>query len=417
MRKERLIVPVLVVVAVGWVVAQLLSSLLFERSLRQSLEDLEARGEWRVNRTESHQGWLSSRGRLILSPLLGRPWRLEITYNARHGIFSTDVQGTVLPRLDSALQQAVGEVSAPSVPRWQGRYHTLSGYSELRLALAPFVIQQSGRELDVRGARLRLEGVLGDWHLRAMLDQLTLTDASASLMLGPVELASRYTYIEDAYHFNQRDHLHIESLVLQHPDLHMRIQPIDVYSHMHLDERELRLGGELELGDVILPDEAPNVPLLNGRVSMELSRLDADAIRRVIGELRQQAAWGDPDVPMGEGLLARLEPHILQVLSDSPRLDVDTIALHSPLLGIKVDADGALFFDARDIQALSLENLGQPDERARWLERIDGDFTWYDAPAVAALWLGLPLGTQTLEFDVVRGSLRVNGRPMPDIGP
>ena len=73
MRKERLIVPVLATIAVVWMVAQLLSSVLFERSLRQALEDLEARGEWRVSQVENRQGWLTSRGRLILSPLLGRP--------------------------------------------------------------------------------------------------------------------------------------------------------------------------------------------------------------------------------------------------------------------------------------------------------------------------------------------------------
>ena len=70
MRKERLIVPILAAVAVIWMVAQLLSSVLFERSLRQALEDLEARGEWRVSRIENHQGWLTSRGGLVLSPLL-----------------------------------------------------------------------------------------------------------------------------------------------------------------------------------------------------------------------------------------------------------------------------------------------------------------------------------------------------------
>ncbi|MFP3398643.1 hypothetical protein SB749_20165, partial [Brevibacterium sp. SIMBA_078] len=79
------------------------------------------------------------------------------------------MEGTLLPRLDSVLQKAVGEVSAPSVPRWQGRYQTLSGHTELRLALAPFVIQQNGRELDVRGARVRLEGMFGDWRLRGLL--------------------------------------------------------------------------------------------------------------------------------------------------------------------------------------------------------------------------------------------------------
>jgi hypothetical protein len=417
MRKERLIVPTLAIIAVVWVAAQLLSSVLFERSLRQALEDLEARGEWRVTRTESRQGWLSSQGRLILSPLLGRPWRLELTYRARHGILSTDIEGTVLPRLDTVLQQAVGEVTAPSVPRWQGRYHSLSGRSELRLALAPFVIQQNGRELAVRGARLRLEGVFGDWRLRALLDQLTLTDGMAQLALGPTVLESRYTYIDDAYHFAQRDHLHIETLTLSYPSYDIQLSPLDLNSHMVLDEVELRIKGDLEVGDVIVPSEAPDTPLLNGRIEMELSRLSADAVRHAIRLLRQEAAWGDASLPMAEGLMARLEPDLRKILSDSPRLDVMSVAIDSPLLGIRLDADGALFFDARQLDELSVVNLDEEKEQAKWLERIDGDFTWREAPTVAALWLGLPLGTRELQFDVVRGVWRVNGRPMPELWP
>ena len=417
MRKERLIVPILAIIAVVWMAAQLLSSVLFERSLRQALEDLEARGEWRVSRTESRQGWLSSQGRLTLSPLLGRPWRLELTYSARHGILSTDVEGTVLPRLDTLLQRAVGEVTAPSVPRWQGRYHTLSGRSELRLALAPFVIQQNGRELAVRGGRLRLEGVFGDWRLRALLDQLTLTDGMAQLSLGPTVLESRYTYIDDAYHFAQSDHLHIETLQLSYPSYDILVSPLDLNSYMVLDESELRIKGDLEVGEVIVPSEAPETPLLSGRVEMELSRLNADAVRHAINRLRQEAAWGDASLPMAEGLLERLEPDLRKILSDSPRLDVMTVAIDSPLLGIRLDADGALFFDARRLDELSVIYLSEQKERAKWLERIDGDFTWHDAPTVAALWLGLPLGTRELEFDVIRGVWRVNGRPMPELWP
>lgn len=415
MRKERLIVPILAAIAVIWMAGQLLSSVLFERSLRQALEDLEARGEWRVTRPESSRGWLSSQGRLLLSPLLGRPWRLELTYNARHGIFSTDVEGTFRPRLDTALQRAVGEVTAASAPRWKGRYHTLSGRSELQLALAPFIIQQGGRELEVRGAKLRLEGVFGDWRLRVRLDQLSLIDGTAQLTLGPALLESRYTYIDDAYHFAQRDHLQIDALALRYPAYEIQLAPLNLYSHMVLDETELRLKGELVMGDMVVPTEAPDTPLLSGRIEMELSRLNADAIRQTISRLRQEAAWGDASLPMAEGLLSRLEPDLLQILSDSPRLDVSTIALDSPLLGIRLDADGALFFDARKLDQLNVTTLDQPEERDRWLARVDGDFIWHDAPTVAALWLGLPLGTRELQFDVIRGDWRVNGRPMPDI--
>ncbi|MDN6315750.1 MAG: YdgA family protein [Halomonas sp.] len=414
MRKERLIVPVLMALAVAWLVAQLVSSVLFERSLSQALADLEARGEWRVKRINNDAGWLSSRGTVLLSPLLGRPWRLELNYEARHGVLASDITGTLRPRLDGALQQAMGNVSASSVPRWEGRYHTYTGRSEMHVALAPLVITQHGRELAIRGARLQLRGVYGDWRLNAGLEQLTLTDHDASLSLGPVALESRYTYIDGAYHFNQHDKLRIEQLTFSHPSLDLAFAPLVIHTDMALDERELRIDGELILDDVMLTEEAPETSALNGRVEVTLSRLNADAVRRVFARLRQETAWGDSDMPVADGVLKRLEPALLDVLSDSPRLDIRQIALESPLLGIPVKADGALFFDARKLDELSISRLDQPEMQARFLARLDGDITWHDAPTVAALWLGLPLSTRELTFDLIKGTWRVNGRALPD---
>lgn len=414
MRKERLIVPAIAVVVVVWMAAQLVSSVLFERSMHQALEDLEARGEWHVQRTESDAGWLTSHGKILLSPLLGRPWRLEVSYRARHGILNTDIEGTLLPRLDTALQRAVGDVSVPSAPRWQGRYHTLSGHTELRLALAPLVIEQDGRYLEVRGVRVRLDGVFGDWRLHGLFNELVLKDRDARLVLGPSVLESRYTYTQDAYHFNQHDQLHIESLSLTHPDLNLTVMPLELTSDMVLDERELRIASELVIGDAILADEAPQAPILRGRIAAELSRIDADAVREVIAHLRQEAARGSVEMPVEEGLLARLEPNLLQTLKESPRLDIHAIDMESPLLGIDIDANGALFFDSRRLDELSLIDASREPMPSRWRSHFEGDITWHNAPPVAALWLGLPLSTRSLTFDLIQGKWRVNGRPLPD---
>ncbi|MCL7931253.1 DUF945 family protein [Halomonas llamarensis] len=414
MRKERLIVPAIAVVVVIWMAAQLLSSVLFERSMHQALEDLKARGEWRVQRTENDPGWLTSHGKVILSPLLGRPWRLEVSYRARHGILNTDIEGTLMPRLDTVLQRAVGDVSVPSAPRWQGRYQTLSGHTELRLALAPLVIEQDGRYLEVRGARVRLEGVFGDWRLRGLFNELVIKDRDARLVLGPSVLESRYTYTQDAYHFNQHDRLHIESLSLTHPDLNLTVTPLELNSDMVLDEQELRIASELVVGDAILTDEAPQAPILRGRIEAELSRIDADAVREVIVQLRQEAARGSVEMPVEEGLLARLEPNLLQTLKASPRLDIHAIDMESPLLGIDIDANGALFFDPRRLEALSLIDATHEPMPSHWRSRFEGDITWQNAPPVAALWLGLPLSTRSLTFDLIQGNWRVNGRPLPN---
>ena len=70
--------------------------------------------------------------------------------------------------------------------------------------------------------------------------------------------------------------------------------------------------------------------------------------------------------------------------------------------------------DARDLQELSLVDADNKAMQARWRSRLDGDITWDDAPSVAALWLGLPIGTRSLTFDLIAGSWRVNGRPLPE---
>lgn len=70
---------------------------------------------------------------------------------------------------------------------------------------------------------------------------------------------------------------------------------------MVLDESELRIKGDLTIGDVMVPSEAPDMPLLNGRIALELSRLNADAVRNVIRRLRQEAAWETRRYPWRKG--------------------------------------------------------------------------------------------------------------------
>ncbi|GAA3898452.1 hypothetical protein GCM10022228_06380 [Halomonas cibimaris] len=419
MRKERLIVPVLALLVIAWLAAQLVSSVLFERSLSQALADLQARGEWRVKRLDNDAGWLNSQGTVLLSPLLGRPWQLRLDYRARHGIVTSDITGRLRPLLDGALQKAVGEVSAPSAPRLTGRYYTYSGRSEMRLTLAPLTVTQRDRTLRVRGARLKLRGVYGDWRLTAGLDELALVDGEARLALGPASLESRYTYTDGAYHFYQHDRLRIEKLSLAHPDLALRAAPLELHTDMTLDERELRIDGELTFDNVWLPDKAPQTPAFNGHLAATLSRLDADAVRGVFARLREDALHsetlrGDAAAADAGGVVERLSPLLRQVLRESPRLDISDIALTSPLLNIRVDADGALFFDARRLEALDPARLDEPAMQARFRRRLDGDITWHGAPAVAALWLGLGLEERELTFDLVRGRWRVNGRPLPE---
>nr|WP_089711966.1 DUF945 family protein [Halomonas daqiaonensis] len=412
MRKERLIVPVVVGLALLWGVAQYLSSVLFERELARALEDLAARGELAVKRTDVTPGWLESRGTIHLTPRFGQAWHLELPYVARHGVLSTRINGELRPYLGADNRRLFGDALPSVPPTWQARYRTLGATLRGHLQLAPFIVSQEGRELDFRGGRIGFGGVYGDWRLQVRLEPWRLSDGPATLELGPTTLESRYAYTDAAYHFTQQDLLKVERLALQQPDLELDARGLILHSRTVLDEQELRVESELTLDRLMTAEQV----LLSGRVALELSRINADALRSVLAVLRDEAARGDA-AQGGRDLLARLETQLLALLQDSPRLDIHAIDLDSPMLGLEARGNGALFFDSRQLSELSLVALANPHEQAheqaRWRARLYGDLIWYQVPKVVALWLGLPLDTEDLEIDVVRGRVRINGRPLP----
>lgn len=410
MRKERLIVPLLVLLLLAWLAGQGLSSHFFERELARTLNDLEARGELVVERSEVEQGVWSSTGRIHLSPLLGDVWQLELTYRARHGVLNTHLNGEAMLRHGPDHAQLFGDLLASSPPLWQASYHTLTGTLEGGLRLSPLRVTQQDRELVFDGGRLHFSGQQGDWRLRAHLDPWRLTDGIASLYVGPSTLNSHYAYTEDAHAFTQEDRLQVESMAWRQPQLSLDATNLRVTNRMALDERELRMQLDIDLGEVQTADQV----LLTGELAVELSRLNADALRASMFRLRELAASGHHELDRRE-LLAQLEPHMIQVLQDSPRLDLINLQLDSPMMGLSARVDGSLFFDGRRLDELRLIDIDDPAMQGRWRRRLDGDFTWYDLPTVAALWLGLPLDTRTLEVDVGRGQVRVNSRPLPQL--
>ncbi|MDZ7853724.1 MAG: DUF945 family protein [Halomonas sp.] len=418
MRKERLIVPLVVGLALLWGAAQYLSSVLFERELARALEDLAARGELAVKRNDIERGWLESRGTLHLTPRFGQAWHLELPYVARHGVISTRIDGELRPHLGPGDRRLFGDALPSSPPTWQASYRTLGATLEGHLQLAPFIVSQGGRELEFRGGRITFGGVYGDWRLQARLEPWRLSDGPTALEAGPTVLESRYAYTDAAYHFSQQDLLKVERLAWQQADLELDARGLILHSRTVLDEQELRVDSELTLDRLVTAGQV----LLTGRVDLELSRVNADALRSVLGVLRSEAARGDA-AQGGRELLARLEPQLLAMLVDSPRLDIHAIDLRSPMLGLEALGEGALFFDSRELSELSLIALAYPHEQsheqareqARWRARLYGDLIWHQVPKVVALWLGLPLDTQDLEIDVVRGRVRINGRPLPPV--
>lgn len=410
MRKERLIVPLLVVLLLAWLAGQAVSSWLFEREMERTLTDMEARGELDIKRVDVEQGWWSSTGRIHLSPLFGQSWQLELSYRARHGVLSTNLDGEARLRHGPDGTHPFADSLVSSPPQWEASYHTLSGTLEGMVRLSPLRITQQERELTFDGGRLRFGGEQGKWRLRAQLDSWTLSDGAARLEIGPAILNSQYAYTEGAHSFTQEDRLQIESLSWHQPQLELDAQGIQLANRIVLDDQELRMQLDLDLGEIHTAEQV----LLTGHMGAELSRLNADAIRSTMSRLRELASNGRHEGGR-DALLADLEPYLLASLQDSPRFDLRHLELDSPMLGLAARIDGSLFFDGRRLEALSLVDFAEPEVKERWRRRLDGDFTWHELPTVVALWLGLPLDTRTLEIDIGRGQVRVNSRPLPPL--
>ncbi|WP_163576882.1 DUF945 family protein [Halomonas faecis] len=410
MRKERLIVPVLAVLLLAWLAGQGISSLLFEREMARAMDDLAARGELTVERHDVEQGWWSSSGRIRLAPLFGDAWQLELDYEAQHGVLTTELTGKAVIRHGADGTRLFGDSLPAAAPRWQASYRTLSGILEGGVRLSPFRITQEDRELNFGGGQFHFSGVYGDWRLQGRLDEWRLSDGDTWLASGPMVLDSQYAYTEGAEAFTQKDRLEVASLTWHQPDLELDAHDLVLVNRMTLDDQELRLRVDLDLGQVLTADQV----LLTGAVDAELSRLHGDSLRRTMQRLRSLAASGDRALD-GRALLAELEPLLLGSLQDSPRLDLLELDLDSPMMKLSAQVDGALFFDGSDLDELSLVGLDDPEMQARWRRRLDGDFVWHELPTVVALWLGLPLDTRTLQIDVARGQVRVNGRPLPPL--
>ncbi|QEM80856.1 DUF945 family protein [Halomonas binhaiensis] len=413
MRKERWIVPVVVVLALTWALAQYIASLLFERELERAMADLQARGDLRVSRSHVQRGWLSSSGTIHLSPLLSHDWHLSLPYEANHGVLDTSVSGQIELHHGRDDRGLFSDTLHSASPTWEAHYRSLGGTFNGKLRLASFVISQSPpgeatRELHFRGGNISFNGVYGDWHLGVHLKPWSLHDGDAELEVGPSQLESRYTYTAGAQSFSQHDQLTIDALSLSHPRVNLEGSNLQLETRTLLDDSELRIGSQLSVGEVSSGDRL----LLAGTANMELSRINADALKELIVLLRRKAAEGGV-LPQAAEPGSELDLALINLLQDSPRLDVRDVDLDSPMLGLSLKGNGVVIFDARQLGELSAVQLQDPLMRGRFQSRLDGDFEWLDVPAMVALWLHEPLDTQSLTLDLVKGQIRINGRLAP----
>ncbi|QJQ96919.1 MULTISPECIES: DUF945 family protein [Halomonadaceae] len=412
MRKGKLVVVALGVLGVGYLAAQAYSSTMFERELSGALENIKQRQDVQVSRAQVSRGWFISRGEVHLVPLNGDEWRLVIPYTARHGLLATRAEGAVSLTLGEAGEPLFGERVEAPMPRWAAEYRTLEQTFQATLHMAPFEDQRPGWLLAFGGTDLTLEGRRGDMTLSGQVAAWQWSRGSEFLAAGPLVLESQYRYDGAPGHFLQRDDLHLSRLSYRQG--HGPAWELDALSYRgetKLGSDSLDLTARLSLGEARLGAQ----PILAGQLDLALTRIDADGVRALADHLRDEVALLKAEGELDAALLARLEPYLLDMLIDSPRLVVESLRLASPVLDMQIALDGALTFTGDNVEELSLRNLDDPIQQQRWRSRLNGHFICHDLPLLVSLQLGLPLDTTELSIDVIDGEVWLNQQAMPSL--
>lgn len=218
MRKGLFALGVIVLLGVGYLGAQVASSLLFERELARTLADLDARDDLAVERRNAQQGWFASSGEIVVTEQVEGDWAIELPYTARHGVLATRAEGDLLP-IDDQGEPLFGEALPIPAPRWHAEYRTLSDDAEVRVELSPFSASEGGRDIVFQGGRILLEGERDDLRLRARLGPFDVEQGDNALRLDPLSLDTRYRGADE----NNSARWNLDALRVTSPTLGIRV--------------------------------------------------------------------------------------------------------------------------------------------------------------------------------------------------
>ncbi|MCT8468635.1 YdgA family protein [Chromohalobacter canadensis] len=404
----------LLLLGIGWCAAQAWSSHVGEQALERLTARLDARDGWQASRHEVEQGWWHSSGVLRLETAASEdgPLRVALPYRVRHGVLSSHLDG-------EAVVTHAGEtlLAADSAPTWQASYRTLSGDMKGRLEWPAFTssdVLPEAASLEVGAGELMLRGHAGDvrYHLRSAPWRVSLGEAS--LDIGAFDVEGRHR--GDARTFQHTARLSLATLTWQ-GGAPFSLNALNYEADMRLDDDTFGYHGEGDVADIAVAGQS----VASGRMSLGLERVDADALRALVERMRESSlgesslgADSNRDVTSVDetSRWGDLTPLMVDVLRDSPRLTLETLQVTSEAFGVDSRAFGELTLDGDDSASLAATPATSPAFWRRLQQRLDGQVTLVDAPALLALHLGLPPETPRLVFRVDAGQWRVNERAL-----
>ncbi|MFC0336317.1 protein of unknown function [Kushneria avicenniae] len=444
-KKVAISLMALVVLAAAlWLGAMAWSRHEVQSRMADRVADIDALAGIRAINTIDDDGFFSSRGTLRISASDGdaQAPAAVIDWRIAYGVLKTRLsgQGDIETRNGRAL--LADALSGSEKINFNARIGHLK--QDLRLTAAfPDSLHYQARDMALRlsGARinvtdnaqgLRLEGQWSGLEQESDLRRMHLGDTHWSMLFPPHEDDNRAQAAADD-RFGRLDTLDIDSVRLQRQDgLPLALSDLHVEGSTHHADQELSYVLKARLGNAAFSEQQ----LGSATLDAELRRINEQAARTLLqtiaGDIEQR--WKSGSSPAGvlnstsgsvaEGkgieagdvhdialLMAPWQEAFFAVLSDSPRLVVNSLKLDSPMLEQQMHLEGELTLDGTDIGATRMARLQTSWGRAAFKRRLDGQFTLHNTPPLLALVAGQAPDQGTLELAIRKGVFLINDEP------
>ncbi|ART63969.1 DUF945 family protein [Kushneria marisflavi] len=441
----------LVILAGGlWLGALAWSRHEVQSRMAEQVADINALTGVRALNTVESDGFFSSRGtlRVIMTdsdtdtdaPAGVIDWRVA------YGVLSTRFSGHGDIRMPDGKALLADELSSGDALDVDARIQHLSHDLILNARFPDAMHYQGhGMSLDLSGARI---GIVDDDHglrLEGQWSELAHESPERQVHMGETHWSMRFPTVDaepvdaDSQDRPGRvDRLDISDARLQRQGgLPLTLNNFHLEGSTHHDREELSYLLKAQLGNAAFSEQQLGSASLDAairRINEPAARTLLQTMARDIRQRWQGArqpstnsaavqagAAAEPqlvadiedvhDVHDIASLMSPWQEAFFAVLSSSPRLVVNQLALESPMLDQQMHLDGEVTLDGTHIATTRIEQLKTSWGRAAFKRRLDGRFTLHNAPPLLALVAGQAPDQDTLELAIRKGVFLINGEP------
>lgn len=438
------LMALVVLVAALWLGAMAWSRHEVQSRMADRVADIDALAGIRAINTIDDDGFFSSRGTLRISTSDGNAQApaAVIDWRVAYGVLKTRLSGQADIETRDGRALLADELSDSERINFNARIGHLKQDLTLTAVFPDSLHYQAGdMTLRLSGARLsvtdnaqglRLEGQWSGLEQESDLRRMHLGDTHWS-MLFPVHDDDDKAPTAADDRPGRLDSLDIDSVRLQRQDgLPLALSDLHVEGSTHHADQELSYVLKAQLGNAALSEQQ----LGSATLDADIRRIDEQAARTLLQtiarDIEQRWKAGPSPAAATDGnsgsaaggavtetdnvhdiasLMAPWQGAFFAVLSDSPRLVVNSLQLDSPMLEQQMHLEGELTLDGTDIGATRLERLKTSWGRAAFKRRLDGQFTLHNTPPLLALVAGQAPDQGTLELAIRKGVFLINDEP------